>query len=469
MDWYYYIALAAIASQLLFLLQTYNNYRYSLKKYRKERSWYRPRTALIVPCKGLDSAFHENISSFFDLDYEDYLLWFVVADESDPAYNELHELKTQLQSRSKARDVQIFVAGQGRSCSQKIHNLLYCYHRVGEGIDVLAFADSDICVRSNWLSHLVYPLRKEKNGAASGYRWFIPKKNNLASLALSALNAKVAQLLGNTHFNQAWGGSMAIRVEVFRRLGLDKLWQTTLSDDLSLSCAVKKAGMKVVFVPACLVASYEATRWRELFEFGRRQFLITRVSAPKTWWFGLFSSLYGVLGVWGAAGLAVWLANSKLEIRNSKFPAVLAAVAVVFFLSQLLRAILRQKMARKILDLRSWRGRPGLASRRHLADGNEQGQDALATEQIGNHKSEITNRMRAACAADVLGFWLWSILMLLLIVSSAFGRTVCWRGIRYRLLSATETIVVGEKESVPPGMAGATEPTRTPQSQAEKI
>jgi len=446
MDWYYYIALAAIVSQLLFLLQTYNNYRYSLKKYRKERSWYRPRTVLIVPCKGLDSAFRENISSFFELDYDNYLLWFVVADESDPAYSELHELKNQLQSRSKVQDVQIFVAGQGCSCSQKIHNLLYCYQKVGEGIDVLAFADSDICVRSNWLSHLVYPLRKGKNGAASGYRWFVPEKNNLASLALSALNAKVAQLLGNTHFNQAWGGSMAIRVEVFRRLELDKLWQTTLSDDLSLSCAVKKAGMKVIFVPACLVASYEATKWRELFEFGRRQFLITRVSAPKTWWFGLFSSLYGVLGVWGAAGLAVWLANSRFEIRDSRFPAVLAAVAVVFFLSQLLRAILRQKMAHRILDLRCTIFDCGCTE---------------GSAPIVNHKSKVINQMKAACAADVLGFWLWSILMLLLIVSSAFGRTVYWRGIRYRLLSATETIVVGEKESA--------EPTRTPQSQAEKI
>jgi ceramide glucosyltransferase len=460
MDWYYYIALAAIASQLLFLLQTYNNYRYCLKKYRKERSWYRPRTVLIVPCKGLDSGFRENISSFFELDYEDYLLWFVVADESDPAYSELHELKNQLASRSKAQDVQIFVAGQGRSCSQKLHNLLYSYHKVGEGIDVLAFADSDICVRSNWLSHLVYPLRKEKNGAASGYRWFVPERNNLASLALSALNAKVAQLLGNTHFNQAWGGSMAIRVDVFRRLGLDKLWQTTLSDDLSLSCAVKKAGMRVVFVPACLVASHEATGWRQLFEFGRRQFLITRVSAPRTWWFGLFSSLYGILGVWGAVGLALWLANSRFEIRNSKFPAVLAMMAVVFFFSQLLRAVLRQKMARRILDLESWQGRPGCASSRYPAGGNEQGQDALANEQIENHKSKIINRMRAACIADVLGFWLWSILMLLLIISSAFGRTVCWRGIRYRLLSATETIVVGEKECEEP---------RTPQSQSEKV
>lgn len=399
MGWYYYVALVAIGSQLLFLLQAYSNYRYCLKKYRKERSWYCPRAVLIVPCKGLDSAFRENITSFFELDYKNYLLWFVVADESDPAYGELHELKNRLQARSNARDVQIFVAGQGQTCSQKIHNLLYCYERIGDDIDVLAFADSDIRVRSNWLSHLVYPLRKEKNGAASGYRWFVPKKNNLASLALSALNAKVAQLLGNTPFNQAWGGSMAIRVQVFRRLGLDKLWQRTLSDDLSLSRAVKKAGMKVAFVPACLVASHEAIRWRELLEFGRRQFLITRVSAPKTWWFGLSSGLYAVLGVWGAAGLAIYAA----EIQQPNL-VLFATVPVVFFLSQLFRAILRQKMACKLFP----------------------------------HERRA---MRVACAADVLGFWLWSLLLLLMIVSSAFGRTICWRGIRYRLLSATETVV----------------------------
>ncbi|MCJ7776912.1 MAG: glycosyltransferase family 2 protein, partial [Sedimentisphaerales bacterium] len=278
-------------SQLLFLIQTCVNYRYALTKYKKKRLLYRPRTALIVPCKGLDSAFKQNITSFFNQDYENYLLWFVVADKADPAYAPLCELKNRLSQSSKANEVQVLVAGFAQSCSQKNHNLLYCCQRIGSDVEVLAFADSDICVRSDWLSHIVHPLRNPKNGAASGYRWFVPKKNNLASLALSAVNAKIAQLLGNTHFNQAWGGSMAIRVDVFRQVGLDKIWPKALSDDLSLSYAVKKAGKKVVFVPACLVASYISTTWRELFEFGRRQFLITRVSTPGTWWFGLSSSL----------------------------------------------------------------------------------------------------------------------------------------------------------------------------------
>jgi len=405
MDWYYYIAPALILSQLLLSVLVYRNYRYALSKYRKNRSWYRPRTLLIVPCKGLDSAFQKNITSFVNQDYENYLLWFVVADKSDPAYDELYKLKNQLSQSSKALNVQVLAAGQGHSCSQKLHNLLYCYERIGDDVEVMAFADSDACVRSDWLSHIVYPLRQSKNGAASGYRWFVPKKNNLASLALSAVNAKIAQLLGNTRFNQAWGGSMAIRVDIFRRLALDKIWPKALSDDLSLSYAVKKAGMKVAFVPACLVASYEYTTWSKLFEFGRRQFLITRISAPRTWWFGLCSSLYSVLGLWAGAALAVYAAT----IGEKNLP-LFTAVPILFFASQMSRAILRQRMISKLLNY-DW------------------------------------PKMKAACAADILFFWIWSLLMLFFIISSAIGRTIQWQGIRYKLLGPLETITLGEKVS----------------------
>jgi cellulose synthase/poly-beta-1,6-N-acetylglucosamine synthase-like glycosyltransferase len=410
MDWYYYIiAIALILSQLLFLYHTGRNYHYALTRYKKKRTLYRPRTALIVPCKGLDSAFQQNISSFFNQDYENYLLWFVVADDADPAYAPLCELKNRLSQSSKADEVQVLVAGPAQSCSQKVHNLLYCCRRIGSDIEALAFADSDICVRSDWLSHIVYPLRKSKNGAASGYRWFVPKKNNLASLALSAVNAKIAQLLGNTPFNQVWGGSMAIRVDVFKELGIDKIWPKTLSDDFSLSYAVKKARKKIVFVPACLVASYISTTWRELFEFGRRQFLITRISTPGTWWFGLFSSLYSILGLWGGAAIAIYAAV-KLPIANYQL-SILAAVPILFFTAQFIRAALRQKMAYKLLNFE-------------------------------NQVSRIENR--ESMLADVLFFWLWSPLMLLFIISSAFGRTITWRGIRYKLLGPTQTIVLNK-------------------------
>ena len=406
MEWLYYIVLAAIVSQIFFLIQSINNYRYVLKKFRKVR-WYRPQTVLIVPCKGLDSAFTKNITSFFHQDYENYLLWFVTEDESDPAYSELCKLKDKLSEKSKALDVQIFTAGHGQSCSQKIHNLLYCYNKIPDDIDVLAFADSDICVHKDWLSHLVYPLRKEKNGASSGYRWFVPEKNNFSSLVLSGINAKVAQLLGNTHFNQAWGGSMAIRVDVFRKVGLDKIWPKVLSDDLSLSLAVKKAKMKVVFVPACLVASYESMTRQQLFEFARRQFLITRVYAIRTWLFGLFSSIYSVLGLWGGIIIAgIVLAGSWPDSQlTSHQRSLLLLLPIVFGAAQIVRASLRQKMIGKLL-----------------------------------HKDK--EKMRAACIADILLSWLFSLMLLFYIIASAFGRQVTWRSIRYKLVSPSETQII---------------------------
>ena len=399
MELYYYVALAAIFTQLVFLVQMYRNYHYVLSKYHKKRTKFKPKTILIIPCKGLDAKFENNIASFFNLDYEDYLLWFVVADENDPAYAKLCQLKNKLAAHSKAYDIRVLLAGQATSCSQKVHNLLYAYNQITDDIEVLAFADSDICVRRDWLSHLLYPLRKETNGAASGYRWFIPQRNNLPTLVLSAINAKIAQLLGSYSYVQAWGGSMAIRVNVFRRTGLHEIWQKAVSDDLSLSYAVKKAGLRIVFVPACLVGSYVKTNWSELFEFARRQFLITRITAPGTWWFGLFSSLYSILGLWGGAVIAVCAAF----IDEPNLP-LFTAVPILFFAGHLWRSVLRQRMIARLL------------------------------------KDDLP-RMRFAMAADILGSWLYSPLLLFFILSSAVGRTISWRGIRYKLLSPTETIV----------------------------
>ena len=406
MELYYYIAMAVIILQIAFLVQIYRNYHYGLSKYRRARTWYRPKTVLIIPCKGLEPSFDENITSFFNQDYENYLLWFVVADVSDPAYSQLQLLKDRLAQESKVTETRIFVAGPAKSCSQKLHNLLYCYQRIPDDIEVLAFADSDACVRSDWISHIVYPLHQAKYGAASGYRWFIPQRNNFASLTLSALNGKVAQLLGNSRFNQAWGGSMAIKVDIFRKVKLDEIWAKAVSDDLSLSYAVKKIGMKVAFVPACLVATYESTTWPRLFEFARRQFLITRVSSPKIWWFGLISCIYSILGLWGTAVMAVYVLTAQQTIPKDRI-IFFVSVPIFFFASQLTRAIMRQKMVSKLL-FENW------------------------------------SKIKIAAAVDIAFFWLWSILMLFFIVASAFGRTICWRGIRYKLISPTETIVVND-------------------------
>ncbi len=406
MDWHLLIAVAAISAQLLVVLYAYLNYHYiAAKLARPWAPWHRPRTALIVPCKGIDARFAANIRSFFEQDYDNYYLFFVVEAESDPAYPELLALRNKLISQSHALDVQVLVAGHSQSSSQKIHNLLHALDRLPADSEVLAFADSDVCVHQGWLPHLVHPLYLPKRGATTGYRWFVPATANAATLAASAVNAAVAQFLGNSLFNQAWGGSMAIRVEEFHRLGLREIWSETLSDDLSLSRAVRRAGRRIVFVPECLVASFESFTWRRLYEFGRRQFLITRVYAPGVWWLGFLASLCSVLGLWGAATAALYAAAV-----HGAHVVLYAAVASVFFVGQVTRAVLRQLAVAKIL-------------REHLS------------------------QLLPAAAADVFGCWLWSMVLLVLMLSSAVGRTIRWRGIRYKLVSPTQVRILGGRPS----------------------
>jgi len=104
--------------------------------------------------------------------------------------------------------------------------------------------------------------------------------------------------------------------------------------------------------------------------------------------------------LWAGAALAVYAAAI-----SDKYLLLFTAVPILFFTSQLTRAILRQKMIGRLL------------------------------------KSDAA-QMKTAAVADILFFWAWSFLLLFFIISSAFGRTIRWRQIRYKLLGSTRTIVL---------------------------
>ena len=398
MDGYFYIAVILLIGHLLFTIQVASNVRYAHKKSRKQRDWYRPDAVVIVPCKGLDAAFEQNILSFFRQDYRPYRLWFVVEDVSDAAYSALQEIIAR-SPQTTAMEVRLFTAGKASHSSQKLHNILSCYRQIPTQTEALVFADSDACPDSRWLSHIVYPLHSGKTGAAGGYRWFVPQTHNIATLALSCINAVVAQVLGNNHLNHAWGGSMAILVQTFRQLGLETIWSRSICDDLTLSIAVRRSGRKMFFVPACVVASYETTTWPKLFEFVRRQFIITRVYAVRTWLSGLLAMLFSVGGLWCTTGFA--MAAWRLGHKNAMF---FTLTAIAIFVFQAIRAVLRQIMIADLL-------------------------------------TKDRKALLPAAVADIVLFWLWGIIMLGLILSSVFGKTICWRGIRYRINSPQDVVI----------------------------
>ncbi|AQQ09438.1 N-glycosyltransferase [Sedimentisphaera cyanobacteriorum] len=395
-EWYQTVSLLFVITQLCFLEFIRRNNQHNLKRKEKDSlNDFSPNVYLTIPCKGLDTEFEKNISAFFELAYQNYHLSFVVESEQDPAYPVLCRLKEKFEGRTKALSVMISVAGVSENACQKTHNMLHALKFAPEDTEILAFADSDARPLPEWLGSLVHPLKQEKKvGASTGYRWFIPIDGNIPVLFLSILNGKVAQILGKTRFNQAWGGSMAIRKELFYKLELHKIWQTCVSDDLTLSLQVLKAGYRIRYSPLCMVASYEAFTWKRLFDFIYRQLMITRVTSPIVWILGVIAAMFSVFGSWGALIYGLYaLANSL----PSAYYAL--GTSLIFFSAMCVRAYWRQKTMQNLL----YRYR----------------------EDIQKYS-----------IYDITLSSIVSLFMIVFLFVSAFGRTITWRGVRYKMISA---------------------------------
>jgi cellulose synthase/poly-beta-1,6-N-acetylglucosamine synthase-like glycosyltransferase len=239
-----------------------------------------PSVALLVPCCGLEPGLEENLRAIALQDYPDFELFLIVEDESDPAVPVIQSLR-----QSEKPPSRLIIAGPTQASSQKIHNLLAGLSHTGDQ-EVLAFADSDIRPSVSWLRRLVAPLEDESVGVATGYRFYIPEKGSFASLLRSIWNAGVLTILGDHDHNFAWGGSMAIRQQVFHAAEVAKSWHGALSDDYALTHAVRNAGYRVEFVPSSIVPTFGAVNLKQVFRWCFRQMSITKVYWRNLWRIG---------------------------------------------------------------------------------------------------------------------------------------------------------------------------------------
>jgi cellulose synthase/poly-beta-1,6-N-acetylglucosamine synthase-like glycosyltransferase len=357
-----------------------------------------PRVAVILPIKGVDDDTQTNIEALLEQDYPHYRLIFSIESDNDPVLGLLERMAA---NESK---IELVVAGHSRERGQKIHNQLAAADRTTPEDEVLAFMDADARPGPEWVRSLVTPLTFGPHiGATTGYRYYIPVTPHTANKIVSVLNAQVGALLGPYRRNFAWGGSMAMRRDDFYGLGVHKMWQNALSDDYVLSYCVKKvAKRRIHYVPQCLVASDANFNWASLFEFAVRQYRITKVCEPWVWLTAVGGALlylaafcYTLFNV--VHGLVTRGPDSEVFHQLAMFGGLYAASIVRGFLLT-------------------------------------QGGTALLPE----HKREIrSTRIWATLGAP----WCY-VINLLALIGSGFGRTIVWRGITYKMISRTKTMVL---------------------------
>jgi len=370
---------------------------------------FAPPAAVILPCCGLDERLSDTVKAVLRQDYPDYEVIFAFESSEDPAFTAVGRWASA-QSVVRWRRV---VAGPAESCSQKIQNLLAGLASVSADRETLAFLDSDAIPPRGWLTGLVRPLGDPTIGATTGFRWYTTN-GTLAGGVRSAWNAASVTFLHDEKLAFCWGGSTAVRRGTFDRLDIAARWRRALSDDYQVTRAVRDAGLRIHFVPRCLLPSPEETTLRGFFTFARRQLVITRVCAPKVWRTGLGLACNFIVGATAVAATAVW---AYFDGRHSLMIGALAAWGVILALAGL-KSILRQMAVRKVL-------RPPDVS-------------------------------RADFLFDVIGVGFIGVLHLVLLLSSARSRRLAWRNRLYEMVSPDETLVLGRTE--PAGPARAPQP-----------
>jgi hypothetical protein len=363
------------------------------------------RVALIAPCKGLDPDFRSNLVALFRQRHPNYELCFVVEGDGDPALRVIRELcETHPQIPCR-----VITAGLARDCGQKVHNLICAANAVLDGSPlphILAFVDSDACPHPDWLGRLVGRISCGKHAVATGYRLYVPARETWANRLLSAINNTVIAAMGPHGFNLVWGGAWAIRRETFTALGLPEAWRGTLSDDLVVSRIVHTERLRVGYEPHCLVKSTADFDGWKLCEFLRRQFVVARVYAPQWWQFAFWTGLVTIVCLWGLVGMtACGLAMGDLRTALT----AAAGAALIWALG---------------------------GFRFHLA--------AIAVRPF----VDVTDAKYDSVAR--LNFWSWPVVALAYwmgTAAAAWGRTIVWRGIRYRLDSPRHTSILNHPAS----------------------
>ena len=390
MEWlvvgYWTLSALAIGAAALLALQTFEHRRFVRSRtasYQAHPVAPPGRIALVTACKGADADLEANLRPLFEQDYEDYELIFSVESHDDAACQTIQKLIL----RYPGRQVRLVVAGRATSSGQKVHNLLAATERLPSDIRVVAFLDADARPPRDWLRLLTQRLND--HDAATGYRYFVPKRPSLANFILASIDGAVVPIMFPGLHHKVWGGSWAIRRDAFEAVKLREAWQGTISDDLVAANVLARLRTRLAVEPASILPSPLDVDMSAMFEFVRRQFMVGRYYSPVLWcgalvWNGIAQGVF-----WGSLA-----ATAEGVLSRASWAWQPASVVGVLYALHLVRAWLRREASRAFL--------PG------------------AQQQLA--------------AARRFDIWLGPVAALagcLAMIGSAFGRRIVWRRIAY--------------------------------------
>jgi ceramide glucosyltransferase len=265
-----------------------------------------PPVTLLKPVCGMEPGLQEHLTTFFEQHYPSYEIIFGARRADDPALDVVGRISAVYPSVP----VRIVISGEPWRPNAKVCSLVKMYEKASH--DYLIISDSDVKVGPNYIAEVVQPMLNPSNGMVTCLYRGLPTGglwSRLEALGMSVemtAGAVVANLLEGMKF--ALGPTMAIRRDALDAIGGFEPLADYCSDDYVLGRDVAETGRNVVMSHHVIDHVVINRSFACSMQHQIRWMKSTRCSrhAGHAGTALTFAMPFGVIGLIGAAGLHQW-------------------------------------------------------------------------------------------------------------------------------------------------------------------
>ena len=390
------VILAALAflSLALALWQFLVAMRFPLHQRVADRS-FTPPVTLLKPLKGADAETLRCLESWLTQDYAGAVqILFGVESATDPVC----ELVRRLLAAHPGREARLVVCSESLGSNAKVSTLIQLQRLTRH--DLITISDADVRVPPDFLTNIVSPLRDPAVGLVNCFYQLA----NPATLAMQweaiAINAdfwsQVLQSRSIKPLDFALGAVMATTRQQLEAIGGFNALVDFLADDYQLGNRIAKRGGRVVLSPVVVECWESPKNWSEVWRHQLRWARTIRACQPLPYFFSLLgnATLWPLL--WVIAAIAT---TGEISGTTTVSGATVSVVVSLHPLSQALMVALVIWLARVLTAMR---------------------QESRLTRSHSHWAFFWLVPIK-----DVLNVALWALAVL--------GKTVEWRGQRYRV------------------------------------
>jgi ceramide glucosyltransferase len=261
----------------------------------------RPPVTVLKPLCGAEPGLYEHLRSFCRQDYPEFQIVFGVRDAGDPACAVVKRLAAEFPSLPIDLVIDPRLHGNNLKISNLINMLPFARH------DLMAMADSDAFVESDYLATVTAPLLDPKVGLVTCIYRGMPTQRLWSRLGAMYINewyvpsVLLAWLFG--HQGYVSGQTICLRRDTLQTIGGLGALADHLADDYRLGELVRGLGLRIVLSPYSVKGVHHEPNLGSLTRHELRWMRTIRVLRPASFRmiFLTFSLPLAALGIAAAA------------------------------------------------------------------------------------------------------------------------------------------------------------------------